>query len=437
MNKIEIEGGYPLKGRIKISGAKNASLPLMAACLLTDKPLTLQNLPDLVDIRTFEQLLSHLGVESTRQDSGIILRAKNITETMAPYDLVRKMRASVLVLGPVLARMGEVAFSLPGGCAIGTRPIDLHIKGLEKMGAEITLEDGYVRAKAPRGLRGAEFTFPMVSVTGTENLLMAATLAKGTTRLINASCEPEVIDLAHCLKAMGASIEGIGTHTLTIEGKDRLDGAFHTILPDRIETGTYAIAAAMTEGELTLEQTSLDLLPTVVPLLEQAGLQFTKTDNGFHVKGPKRQDLAPLSISTAPYPGFPTDLQAQIMALMCLANGPSTVQENIFENRFMHVPELCRMGAMIEVKGSTAIIDGVSSLRGAPVMATDLRASVSLVLAGLAAEGKTLVGRIYHLDRGYEHIENKLVPCGAHIKRIRETEDGHSSEDAPKLKVTG
>jgi UDP-N-acetylglucosamine 1-carboxyvinyltransferase len=422
MDKIRIIGGTPLYGEIRISGAKNAALPLISASLLTDETLTLRNLPDLADVQTFKSLLAHLGVEITfdhdREGHHFgTLKASSIKSTEAPYDQVRKMRASFLVLGPLLAREGRAKVSLPGGCAIGARAIDMHLKGLECMGAHITLEDGYVIARAENGLRGVDYTFPSVTVTGTENLLMAATLAKGTTRLINAAREPEVSDLARCLIAMGAKIEGVGTDTLIIEGCSRLHGAEHPVLPDRIETGTYAMAAALTGGEVELTDTSLDLIPSVIPALESMGVLFEKTERGFKVKKQPGR-LKATDVETEPYPGFATDLQAQIMVLAATAEGASVITETIFENRFMHVPELVRMGADIKLKGNTAFIRGVPRLKGAPVMATDLRASVSLVLAGLAAEDETIVNRVYHLDRGYEHIEKKLGDCGANIERI-------------------
>ena len=422
MDKIRIIGGTPLYGEIRISGAKNAALPLISASLLTDETLTLRNLPDLADVQTFKSLLTHLGVEITfdHDREGYhfgTLTAGTIKSTEAPYDQVRKMRASFLVLGPLLAREGRAKVSLPGGCAIGARAIDMHLKGLECMGAHITLEDGYVIARTENGLRGVDYTFPSVTVTGTENLLMAATLAKGTTRLINAAREPEVSDLARCLIAMGAKIEGVGTDTLIIEGCSRLHGAEHLVLPDRIETGTYAMAAALTGGEVELTDTSLDLIPSVIPALESMGVLFEKTERGFKVKKQSGR-LKATDVETEPYPGFATDLQAQIMVLAATAEGASVITETIFENRFMHVPELVRMGADIKLKGNTAFIRGVPRLKGAPVMATDLRASVSLVLAGLAAEDETIVNRVYHLDRGYEHIEKKLGDCGANIERI-------------------
>jgi len=422
MDKISIRGGVPLQGVIKISGAKNAALPLMAACLLTDKPLELVNIPDLSDIASMAELLSQLGVDVLVENKSdmqkMTLCAKNLSGTTAPYDVVRKMRASILVLGPLVARAGEAHVSLPGGCAIGTRPIDLHLKGLEALGAKVTLEDGYVHAEAQKGLTGASFTFPMVSVTGTENLLMAATLAKGQTRLINAAREPEIGDLAQCLNAMGAKISGIGTDTLVIEGVDRMQGTTHQVIADRIEAGTYAMAAALTGGRLRLKNARLDLIPIVASLLEQAGVELEEEDNAIVVKAPVTR-LQGVDVMTEPFPGFATDLQAQWMALMSVAEGASMITETIFENRFMHVPELCRMGANVTVHGSSALVRGVKQLKGAPVMATDLRASVSLVLAGLAAEGETLISRVYHLDRGYERVEEKLRACGADIQRVR------------------
>ncbi|MDZ4322711.1 MAG: UDP-N-acetylglucosamine 1-carboxyvinyltransferase [Alphaproteobacteria bacterium] len=419
MDKIRIRGGVPLQGEIKISGAKNAALPLMATCLLTDKPLQLLNVPDLSDIDSMGQLLSQMGVSLDRdKDSNTLeLCAKNLSSTTAPYDIVRKMRASVLVLGPLVAREKEAHVSLPGGCAIGIRPIDLHLKGLEALGAQITLEDGYVHAHAPQGLKGGSFTFPVISVTGTENLLMAATLAQGQTRIINAAREPEIGDLAHCLNAMGAKISGIGSDTLVIEGVDRLEGTRHRVISDRIETGTYAMAAAMTGGSVRLHQGRLDLIPTVAPLLAQAGVYLEEEEEALVVKAPPSR-LQGVDMMTEPFPGFATDLQAQWMVLMSLSAGAAMITETIWENRFMHVPELCRMGANITVHGSSALVRGVKNLKGAPVMATDLRASVSLVLAGLVAEGETIISRVYHLDRGYEKVEEKLRACGADIERM-------------------
>lgn len=436
MDRIRIIGGAPLIGTIPISGAKNAALPLMAASLLSAGDLILDNLPRLADVKTLSDLLTSIGISVSITDTGHTTRGvfSGNTHLMseAPYELVRKMRASILVLGPLVARTGYAKVSLPGGCALGARAVDLHIKGLEKMGATITLDDGYIIAKAPSmGLKGADFTFPIITVTGTENLLMAATLANGTTRLMNAAIEPEVTDLANCLVAMGAKIDGIGTHTLIVHGVCALHGATHRVLPDRIETGTYAMAAAITGGDVTLTGTRLDLLQTAKDAMESAGVIFTEIPDGFTVKrGGNR--LNAVDVTTEPYPGFATDLQAQFMTLMTLANGASALTETIFENRFMHVPELSRMGADITVKGRTAIVRGVSALKGAPVMATDLRASVSLVLAGLAAAGETIVHRVYHLDRGYAMLEQKLKACGASIERLR-GEDTH--HDHPSLSI--
>lgn len=424
MDQMLIRGGVPLKGKIHISGAKNAALPLLAASLLTDETLTLSNVPQLADIVTMGNLLAQHGVGLGLNGVGgrghtVDLCAKTITSTTAPYDLVRKMRASILVLGPLLARAREAKVSLPGGCAIGTRPVDLHLKALEKMGATIELADGYINASAPLGLKGAEIVFPCVTVTGTENILMAAALAKGETVLINAAREPEVGDLAECLVAMGAEIEGIGTDRLRIQGKDRLHGASHPVIADRIEAGTFAIAAAITNGDLELIGARRDCLKTFFETLDKAGVQCDDTADGLRVRR-KGGVITGVDIMTEPYPGFPTDLQAQVMALMCVAEGASMITETIFENRFMHVPELARMGANITVHGSSAMVRGVKKLKGAPVMATDLRASVSLALAGLAAEGETALNRIYHLDRGYERLEEKLGACGAQIERVKE-----------------
>ncbi len=419
MDKISIRGGTPISGTIEISGAKNAALPLMAASLLTDEPLLLTNIPKLSDIASMTELLSQLGVSVTLDaPRNMKLDAKKIASTTAPYDIVRKMRASVLVLGPLVARAGEAHVSLPGGCAIGTRPIDFHLKGLEAMGADILLEDGYVHVKAPKGLTGTTFTFPTISVTGTENLLMAAALAKGQTRLVNAAREPEVVDLANCLNAMGAKISGIGTDTLVIEGVDRLHGTTHHVISDRIEAGTYAMAAAITGGTVLLKGAHLSLIPIVAALLTRAGVTIEEKEEGLLVTGSPNR-LEGVDVMTEPFPGFATDLQAQWMALMSLATGASLITETIFENRFMHVPELCRMGANIVIHGSSALVRGVPQLKGAPVMATDLRASVSLVLAGLAAEGTTVISRVYHLDRGYEELDEKLRACGAHIERLK------------------
>ncbi|CAO5678234.1 MAG: UDP-N-acetylglucosamine 1-carboxyvinyltransferase [Holosporales bacterium] len=414
---LKIQGGTPLKGKIKISGAKNAALPLLATCLLTDQPLTLQNTPRLADIFTLSALLSTLGVDSDFTKDTLTLTAKNIKSFTAPYELVSKMRASVLVLGPLVARFGEARVSLPGGCAIGTRPVDIHLNGLKALGADIAIEQGYVVAKAPHGLNGATFTMPVVTVTGTENLLMAATLAKGETVLLNAAREPEIIDLADCLIKMGAKIDGAGTDRIVIQGVDALNGATHSILPDRIETGTFAMLAGITNGELELTHTKLSLIPGVGELLKTAGIDIFETENGFIAKS--TGVVHGIDVMTEPYPGFPTDLQAQTMALMTLSDGASMITETIFENRFMHVPELCRMGANITVHGSSALVRGVKQLSAAPVMATDLRASVSLVMAALSAKGETTLSRIYHLDRGYEKIEEKLIPCGAKMDRVR------------------
>jgi len=425
MDKIRILGGRPLKGAIEVGGAKNAALPVMTAALLSSETLTLTNVPRLADIITLTKLLEQHGVRVVSNgaancgDRRVELTAETISSTEAPYDLVRKMRASVLVLGPLVARCREARVSLPGGCAIGARPVDLHIRGLEALGAEIEIDGGYIVARAPKGLVGAEFVFPKVSVGATENLLMAATLAKGTTRLVNAAREPEVTDLAECLIAMGARITGVGTDTLTIEGVERLHGAEHRIVADRIETGTYAMAAAITGGELTLTGTKLSLIQAAAKVLTKAGVEFTEAANGFHVARVNGA-LKGVDVMTEPFPGFPTDLQAQMMAIMCTAGGAAMITETIFENRFMHAPELARMGADITIHGSSALVRGVERLKGAPVMATDLRASVSLVLAGLAAEGETTVSRVYHLDRGYERLEEKLAACGAEIERIKD-----------------
>jgi UDP-N-acetylglucosamine 1-carboxyvinyltransferase len=415
MDSIRITGGVPLTGTIAISGAKNAALPLMTCGLLTDDTLTLTNAARLADLQTMTDLLRQHGIAVEWNGRNISLGGP-ITNTEAPYDIVRKMRASILVLGPLLARCREARVSLPGGCAIGTRPVDLHLKGLEAMGAKIKLDGGYVDATAPQGLKGATIVFPFVSVGATENLLMAASLADGVTTLKNAAREPEISDLAHCLIAMGAKIEGVGTDTLVIEGVKSLHGAEHAILPDRIETGTYACAAAITGGNLFLENARAADLGAVLTSLREAGIVITEEENGFRVA--RANGLHGVDVMTEPFPGFPTDMQAQFMALMAVADGASMVTETIFENRFMHVPELNRMGARINVHGSSAIIRGVKQLSGAPVMATDLRASFSLVLAGLAAQGETTISRVYHLDRGYEAVEQKLAACGARIERV-------------------
>jgi UDP-N-acetylglucosamine 1-carboxyvinyltransferase len=425
MDRIRIKGGVPLEGVIPIGGAKNAALPLMAASLLTQEKLILKNVPDLADIASMANLLVQHGVAITTDEvvpAGghvIELSAEHITSVTAPYDLVRKMRASILVLGPLLARCGRARVSLPGGCAIGPRPVDLHIKGLQRLGAEVELSGGYINARAPMGLKGAEIAFPAVSVGATENLLMAATLADGETSLINAAREPEITDLASCLVAMGARIEGIGTDRLTIIGSGRLHGSVHTIIPDRIETGTYIMAAAATDGEVRLTGTRIDLVAALVRTLDAAGVEVSATGDGLRVRR-RAESLEGVDVMTEPYPGFPTDLQAQMMALMAVARGASMITETIFENRFMHVPELARMGANINVHGASALVRGVPALMGAPVMATDLRASVSLVVAGLAAAGETVINRVYHLDRGYERLEEKLARCGARIERLRD-----------------
>jgi UDP-N-acetylglucosamine 1-carboxyvinyltransferase len=428
MDKIRIRGGVSLHGTITVSGAKNAALPLMAACLLTDETLQLSNLPHLADITTLANLLAQMGVslgmDGHAPNGGhagrvVSLRAERITSTTASYDLVRKMRASILVLGPLLAREGHARVSLPGGCAIGTRPVDLHLKGLQQLGATIELREGYIEAEAKQGLVGAEVVFPFVSVGATENLLMAACLAKGETVLTNAAREPEVTDLAHCLQAMGADIDGVGTDTLRIRGVSRLHGATHAIIPDRIETGSYAMAAAITGGDIELKGARLDTLTAPFESLRSAGVSVTQTDDGIRVQR-TNMPLTGVDVMTEPYPGFPTDLQAQMMVVMATAQGASMITETIFENRFMHVPELRRMGANINLHGGSAMVRGVPKLTGAPVMATDLRASVSLVLAGLAAEGETIVNRVYHLDRGYERLEEKLAACGAKVERIKE-----------------
>ncbi len=419
MDRIRITGGQPLLGEIEIGGAKNAALPLMASAILTPQCLTLENLPSVADIHAMGNLLAELGGEVKIDAVGrrVSISGENLTETTAPYDIVRKMRASVLVLGPLLARFGKARVSLPGGCAIGTRPVDLHLKALEQMGAVIELSGGYINAHVEGRLKGTHILFPMVTVGGTENILMAAALADGETVIANAAREPEVTDLARCLQAMGAQITGIGSDTLHVIGVRELNGATHRIVPDRIETGTYAIAAAITGGDVLLKGAEMANNEAVFGLLKRAGVDVVGNDDGIRIK---RQNgrIRGVDVMTEPYPGFPTDMQAQFMALLSLAYGASMITESIFENRFMHVPELLRMGANINVHGSSAIVRGVGRLSGAPVMATDLRASVSLVLAGLAAEGVTDVSRVYHLDRGYERIEQKLAACGAIIERV-------------------
>ena len=426
MDRIRIRGGRRLSGEIPISGAKNAALKLMAAAILTDEPLTLTNVPRLADVRAMAELLVSFGIQVQVTLAGgfgegdtMRFHAKTLTSVFASYDMVRKMRASFQVLGPLLTRMGEAKVSLPGGCAIGARPVELHLNALEAMGAKIELAEGYVTATAPDGLHGAEIVFPFVSVGATETAMMAATLARGTTKIVNAAREPEICDLGKCLQDMGAEIWGLGSSEITIQGVEKLHGAAHRVMADRIEAGTYAIAAAIAGGEVELIGASHDTIASLLSLLVKAGAEVTDTPRGvkIHMNGarPKASD-----VTTAPYPGFPTDLQAQIMALMTVADGTSVVKEKIFENRFMHVPELARMGADVRIDGDTATVRGVEKLKGAPVMATDLRASVSLVLAGLAAEGETNVSRIYHLDRGFDRLEEKLSRVGADIARVSE-----------------
>lgn len=420
MDSILVTGGTALHGEIPIAGAKNACLTLMPATLLSEDPITLTNAPRLSDIKTMGTLLESLGTEVTSMQDGKVLTmsSHNLTNLTADYDIVRKMRASILVLGPMLARAGQAIASLPGGCAIGARPVDLHLKAMEALGAQIELRDGYVHAKAPQGLKGATIEFPFVSVGATENALLAATLARGTTILKQAAREPEIVDLAECLIAMGAQIDGHGTSTITIQGVDRLHGATHPVVTDRIELGTYMLAPAITGGEVECIGGKIELLEAFCEKLDAAGLSVEQTQRGLKVKR-TNGDIKAINVTTEPFPGFPTDLQAQMMALLCTANGTSVLEEKIFENRFMHAPELARMGAQIEVNGGMATVTGVERLKGAPVMATDLRASVSLILAGLAAEGETLVNRVYHLDRGYERVEEKLRNCGAKIERIK------------------
>ncbi len=419
MDSIAVTGGAELRGEIPIAGAKNACLTLMPATLLSDQPLTLTNAPRLSDIRTMTTLLQSLGAEVQGLQGGqvLALSSHDLTSQHADYEIVRKMRASILVLGPLLARYGQAEVSLPGGCAIGARPVDLHLNALEAMGAELDLRDGYVHAKAPGGLKGAVVEFPFVSVGATENALMAATLAKGTTVLKNAAREPEIVDLAQCLRAMGAQIEGEGTETITVQGVTQLHGATHAVVTDRIELGTYMLAPAITGGEVELLGGRIALVQAFCEKLDAAGIAVEETARGLKVAR-KNGRIRAVDVVTEPFPGFPTDLQAQMMALLCTAEGTSVLEEKIFENRFMHAPELMRMGAQIEVHGGTATVTGVERLKGAPVMATDLRASVSLILAGLAAEGETLVSRVYHLDRGYERVEEKLRACGAKIERV-------------------
>jgi len=427
MDRIRIVGGQRLNGTIPISGAKNATLPLMIASLLTEETLILENVPRLVDVIQLQRILGNHGVDvmiagkrsgdHPNQGRTIHISAKHIVDTTAPYELVSRMRASFWVVAPLLARMGEAKVSMPGGCAIGTRPVDLLIMALEKLGAEIDIEGGYVIARARKGLRGGEIVFPKVTVGGTHTAMMAASLASGTTVIDNAAQEPEVADVADCLNKMGARISGAGTPRIVIEGTSALHGARHAVLPDRIETGTYAMAVAMTGGEVLLQNARPELLQAALDVLVQAGTTVTPTNEGIRIAR-NGAGLAPVEVTTAPFPGFPTDLQAQLMALMTRAEGTSCITETIFENRFMHVQELVRFGARIHLDGETATIEGVDRLNGAPVMATDLRASVSLVIAALAAEGETIVNRVYHLDRGFERLEDKLARCGAAIERI-------------------
>jgi UDP-N-acetylglucosamine 1-carboxyvinyltransferase len=417
MDKLIIQGGPRLQGEIRISGAKNAALPILAATLLADTPMTISNVPHLHDITTTMELLGRMGLELTVDEKmNIQIDCSTIREFFAPYELVRTMRASILVLGPLLARFGRADVSLPGGCAIGSRPVNLHLQGLTAMGAELTVDGGYIRATAKR-LRGVDLVMDLVTVTGTENLMMAATLAKGVTVIRNAAREPEVVDLANCLIKMGAKIEGAGTDTVRIEGVDSLSGTHYEILPDRIETGTYLVAAAMTGGQVKLKNTRPNLLEAVLAKLTEAGAEISSGDNWIELSMQGRRPRA-VSLHTSPYPGFPTDMQAQFTALNCMAEGTGVITESVFENRFMHVLELQRMGAQVRIEGNTAITTGVPRLKSAPLMATDLRASASLVLAGLVAEGETEVARIYHIDRGYETIEEKLSNLGAQIRRI-------------------
>jgi UDP-N-acetylglucosamine 1-carboxyvinyltransferase len=426
MDRLKIIGGNKLNGSIAISGAKNSALKLMAACLLTGEPLTLTNMPNLADTRFLSQLLATLGVEVywPKGDSECRLNAAELTSTIAPYEQVRKMRASFNVLGPMLARYGHATVSLPGGCAFGARPVDLHLKALEAMGADLLVEGGYVKAAAIHGLKGARISFPFVTVGATEHAMLAATLAKGTTVLENAAREPEMVDLADCLNKMGAKISGAGTDTITIEGVSHLNGATHAVMADRIEAGTYAMAAAAAGGDVTLTGAPVAALGAMISALKESGVEVDGDVDAATLRIQRNgAALTSVDVTTQPHPGFPTDLQAQFMALMSVANGTSIIRENIFENRFMHAPELSRLGADIQVRGQEAVVKGVTKLKGAPVMATDLRASVSLVIAGLAAEGETEVNRIYHLDRGFERLEEKLTGCGADIQRLNDSEE--------------
>jgi UDP-N-acetylglucosamine 1-carboxyvinyltransferase len=427
MDRIRIVGGRRLTGTIPISGAKNATLPLMIASLLTEETLILDNVPRLADVVLLQRILGNHGVdvmvsgkrpgETADHGQSLHISAANIVDTTAPYELVSKMRASFWVIAPLLARIGQARVSMPGGCAIGTRPVDLLIMALGQLGADIEIDGGYVVATAPNGLRGGEIVFPKVTVGGTHTAIIAASLAKGTTVIDNAACEPEIVDVADCLNKMGARISGAGTPRIVVEGVAKLNGARHAVLPDRIETGTYAMAAAMAGGDIFLQNARAELLQAALDVLQQTGVAVTSTNRGIRIAR-NGADLVPVEVTTAPFPAFPTDLQAQLMALMTLAGGTSHIVETIFENRFMHVQELVRLGARIQLDGERATIEGVERLKGAPVMATDLRASVSLVIAALAAEGETIVNRVYHLDRGFERLEDKLARCGAEIERL-------------------
>jgi UDP-N-acetylglucosamine 1-carboxyvinyltransferase len=427
MDRIRIVGGRPLAGSIPISGAKNATLPLMIASLLTDEILVLENVPRLADVALLQRILGNHGVDvmvggkrpgdTEYEGQTLHISAKRIVDTTAPYELVAKMRASFWVIAPLIARMGEARVSLPGGCAIGTRPVDLLVMALQRLSAEIEIDRGYVVARAPKGLKGGKIVFPKVTVGGTHTAIMAAALADGVTEIENAACEPEIADLADCLNKMGAKITGAGTKHIVVTGVPRLSGARHRVLPDRIETGTYAMAVAMAGGDVLLQGARPELVQAALDVLVRAGAEISTTNAGVRITR-NGAGLAPVQVTTEPFPGFPTDLQAQLMALMTRAGGTSHITETIFENRFMHVQELARLGAKIRLEGETATIDGVPQLKGAPVMATDLRASVSLVIAALAAEGETMVNRVYHLDRGFERLEGKLVACGAEIERL-------------------
>jgi len=423
MEKISVKGGTPLFGKIQVSGSKNSSLPILSCCLLTDKKLSIKGVPKLTDTFFFLELLSSLGanisnIKNFSKSQELVLQAKNIINNKAPYDLVKKMRASLLVLGPLLSRTGKAIVSLPGGCAIGTRPVDIHLRSLETLGAVISIEDGYIYASAPKGLRGNKIIFPKVSVGATTNILMASVLAKGITEIVNPAKEPEIMDLGNCLKSMGAKIHGLGTNKIIIQGVSSLKESTYHVMYDRIEAGTYALATAITGGEIELLGAKRELLNSFLNVLETIGIKYFITDKSIIFKRDSNV-LYPVEVDTKPYPGFPTDLQAQLMAVMSISNGVSLITENIFENRFMHVPELIRMGANIKLNGNLAIVEGVKKLKGAEVMATDLRASVSLILAGLVAEGKTNIGRVYHIDRGYQDIVENLRRCGAMIKRIK------------------